>query len=161
MTFINLRDTTSTKQEQWYLAKYHLVSTKVYNYYTLDFQEHYLNLVYVRHFRTAENHNSLFQRNTFKELSGGEARIAEMVLTLMAEAEFCIFDEPFSNISPNYVQKMQNLIQEQKRYKGIIISDHMYESIMEIADDLFLLRDGYTFPIRKREDLIHHGYIRR
>lgn len=102
-----------------------------------------------------------YQSNTFKELSGGEARIAEMVLTLMTEAEFCILDEPFSNISPNYVQKMQNLIHEQKRYKGIIISDHMYKSIMEIADYLFLLRDGYTFPIRKREDLIQHGYIRR
>lgn len=102
-----------------------------------------------------------YQRNTLNELSGGEARIAEIILTLMAEAEFCILDEPFSNISPNYVLKIQNLIQEQKRHKGIIISDHMYESIMEIADDLFLLRDGYTFPIRTREDLIHHGYIRR
>ena len=30
-----------------------------------------------------------------------------------------------------------------------------------ITDDLFLLRDGYTFPIKSREDLIHHGYILR
>ncbi len=102
-----------------------------------------------------------FQRKTFGELSGGEARIVEMYLVLMSEAEFCILDEPFSNISPNMVGKMQVLIQQQKAHKGIIVSDHMYESIIEIADDLFLLRDGYTFPIRCREDLIHHGYILR
>ena len=58
-------------------------------------------------------------------------------------------------------QKMQELILEHKASKGIIISDHMYESVIGITDDLFLLRDGYTFPIKCREDLIHHGYILR
>ena len=74
---------------------------------------------------------------TLRELSGGEARIAGMYLVLMSDAEFCI---------PR---------------KGIIVSDHMYEQIIGISDDLYLLRDGYTFPIRSREDLIDNGYIRR
>lgn len=102
-----------------------------------------------------------FQRKTFKELSGGEARIAEIFLVLNAEADFCILDEPFSNISPNYAEKMQQLIIEHKQHKGIIVSDHLYEAIIEITDDLFLLRDGYTFPIKEREDLIKNGYIPR
>ncbi len=102
-----------------------------------------------------------YQRKTFGELSGGEARIAEMYLTLMADSEFCILDEPFSNIAPYVVEKMQALIRQQKARKGIIVSDHMYESIIEVSDDLFLLREGYTFPIKSREDLIHHGYILR
>lgn len=102
-----------------------------------------------------------YQRKTFKELSGGEARLAEMYLVLMSDAEFCILDEPFSNIAPNCIEKMQDLIREQKENKGIIVSDHMYEDILEITDDLFLLRDGYTFPIKSREDLIRNGYILR
>ena len=102
-----------------------------------------------------------FQRKTFKELSGGEARIAEIYLVLMSDSEFCILDEPFSNIAPICIEKMQVLIQEQKKHKGIIVSDHLYEAIIEITDDLFLLRDGYTFPIKSREDLIHQGYILR
>ena len=57
--------------------------------------------------------------------------------------------------------KMQELMKEQKQHKGIIVSDHLYEAIMQVADDLFLLRDGYTFPIKSREELIHHGYILR
>ena len=92
-------------------------------------------------------------------LSGGEVRIAEMYLILNSEAEFCILDEPFSNVAPKHVEMMQELIQVHKATKGIIISDHMYESVMGITDDLFLLRDGYTFPIKTREDLAHHGYI--
>ncbi len=37
----------------------------------------------------------------------------------------------------------------------------MYEAIIEITDDLYLMRDGYTFPVKNREDLIRHGYILR
>lgn len=102
-----------------------------------------------------------YQRKQLWEMSGGEARIAEIYLVLNSEAEFCILDEPFSNIAPKHVEKMQELIIQHKADKGIIISDHMYESVMGITDDLFLLRDGYTFPIKTREDLIHHGYILR
>ena len=102
-----------------------------------------------------------YQRMTSGQLSGGEVRIAEMYMVLNSEAEFCILDEPFLNVAPKYVEMMQQLIQQHKATKGIIISDHMYEQVMDITDDLFLLRDGYTFPIKCREDLIHHGYILR
>lgn len=102
-----------------------------------------------------------YQRRVARELSGGEVRVAEMYMVLNAKAEFCILDEPFSNIAPKYVEKMQDLIREQKASKGIIISDHLYEQVISVTDDLFLLRDGYTFPVKSRDDLIRHGYILR
>ena len=102
-----------------------------------------------------------YQRKKSRELSGGEVRVAEMYMILHTEAEFCILDEPFSNIAPKYVEKMQLLIQEQKAAKGIIISDHLYESVISVTDDLFLLREGYTFPVKSRDDLIRLGYILR
>ena len=108
-----------------------------------------------------DNKFHTYQRMTSGQLSGGEVRIAEMYMVLNSEAEFCILDEPFSNVAPKYVEMMQQLIQQHKATKGIIISDHMYEQVMDITDDLFLLRDGYTFPIKCRKDLIHHGYILR
>ena len=108
-----------------------------------------------------DNKFHTYQRMTSGQLSGGEVRIAEMYMVLNSEAEFCILDEPFSNVAPKYVEMMQQLIQQHKATKGIIISDHMYEQVMDMTDDLFLLRDGYTFPIKCREDLIHHGYILR
>ena len=108
-----------------------------------------------------DNKFHIYQRMTPGQLSGGEVRIAEMYMVLNSDAEFCILDEPFSNVAPKYVEMMQQLIQQHKATKGIIISDHMYEQVMDITDNLFLLRDGYTFPIKCREDLIHQGYILR
>ena len=94
-----------------------------------------------------------------KELSGGERRIAELYMILNSDAEFCILDEPFSNIAPVYDEKIRALIQEQKANKGIIITDHIYEEILRVADDLFLLRDGFTYQIHSRDDLVRLGYI--
>lgn len=102
-----------------------------------------------------------YRKIQFRELSGGEARIAEIYLVLKTDSEFCILDEPFSNIAPVYIEKIQALIQEVKHHKGIIVSDHLYEAILHVSDELFLLRDGYTFPIKSGEDLIKHGYIVR
>ena len=108
-----------------------------------------------------DNKFHTYQRMTSGQLSGGEVRIAEMYMVLNSNADFCILDEPFSNVAPKHVEMMQQLIQIHIATKGIIISDHMYEQVMDITDDLFWLRDGYTFPIKSREDLIHHGYILR
>ena len=83
-----------------------------------------------------------------------------MFIIINSPSDFCILDEPFSNIAPIHVEKMQSLIREEKANKGIIVSDHLYEAIIQVSDNLFLLRDGYTFPVRSREDLIRHGYIR-
>ena len=99
-----------------------------------------------------DNKFHTYERMTSGQLSGGEVRIAEMYMVLNSDAEFCILDEPFSNVAPKYVEMMQDLIQTHKTTKGIIISDHMYEQVMDMTDDLFLLRDGYTFPIKCRED---------
>lgn len=94
-----------------------------------------------------------------KELSGGERRIAELYMILNTDAEFCVLDEPFSNIAPIYDEKIRAMIQEQKANKGIIITDHVYEEILKVADDLFLLRDGFTYQIHSRDDLVRLGYI--
>ena len=80
-------------------------------------------------------------------------------MILNSDAEFCVLDEPFSNIAPIYDEKIRAMIQEQKARKGIIITDHVYEEILRVADDLFLLRDGFTYQIDSRADLVRLGYI--
>lgn len=100
-----------------------------------------------------------FRTQKAKMLSGGELRLAELYLVLMSDAEFCILDEPFANIAPVYADKIRALINVQKQYKGIIVTDHVYEEILKVADDLFLLRDGFTHQIHSRDDLVRLGYI--
>ena len=93
------------------------------------------------------------------EMSGGEARLAELYLVLMTEAPFCILDEPFSQIDPVHIEAVQQLIREKSREKGIIVTDHNFEAISTVADQLFVLSDGYTHPVESRDDLVWHGYL--
>ena len=94
------------------------------------------------------------------EFSGGEARLAELYLVLMTEGEFCILDEPFSQVDPVHIEAVRNLIREKSREKGIIVTDHNFDAISKVVDNLFVIADGYTFPVESREDLVRHGYLR-
>ena len=94
------------------------------------------------------------------ELSGGQARLAEVYLVLMTEGEFSILDEPFSQVDPVHGEAVRDLIREKSREKGIIVTDHNFEAISQVTDNLFIIADGYTFPVESREDLVRHGYLR-
>ena len=95
-----------------------------------------------------------------KQLSGGEVRIAEIWLCLCADSPFCILDEPFSYLAPVAVEVIQRLIEREKCHKGIIISDHNYEALLEVSDEVLLLSDGYVHLIKDRSDLVRYGYCR-
>ena len=95
-----------------------------------------------------------------RELSGGEVRIAEIWLCLCSGSPFCILDEPFSYLAPVAVETIQKLIQRKKENMGIIVSDHNYEALLEIADEVILISDGYAHLIKDRSDLVRYGYCR-
>ena len=103
---------------------------------------------------------SRFHDAALWELSGGEARVAELGLVLLSEAQFYILDEPFSQIDPINIEAAQALIRERSRDHGIIVTDHNYDAISKVADNLFVIADGYTSPVHSRDDLVRHGYLR-
>ena len=102
---------------------------------------------------------SRYYNSPLYELSGGEARLAELYLVLMSEAPFYILDEPFTQVDPVNIEEVQALIRERSQDHGIIVTDHNYDAISSIADNLFVIADGYTSPVRCREDLVRHGYL--
>jgi len=101
---------------------------------------------------------AIYPDTPVKELSGGEVRIVEIWLCLCSDAPFCILDEPFSYLAPVAVEVIQKLIRRQKEKMGIIISDHNYEALLETADEVLLLSDGYVHLIKDRCDLVRYGY---
>lgn len=104
----------------------------------------------------------IFEKYTHQKLStlsGGEIRLFETIVVLLSEVKFVILDEPFSHIMPLHVEQLKEIINREKHKKGIIITDHLYKHIMEITDDLYLIRDGKTFRIHTHDDLVRHGYI--
>ena len=94
------------------------------------------------------------------ELSGGEARLAELYLILMSDAPFYILDEPFTQVDTVSIDDVKAMIRERSKDHGIIVTDHNYEAIAGITDELFVIADGYTSQVHSRDDLVRHGYLR-
>lgn len=94
------------------------------------------------------------------QLSGGWQRMLELYIILMSESKFVLLDEPFSHIMPLHVETIKKLIVEEKQNKGILISDHLYQHIMEVSDQVYMINNGRSFPIESAQDLHDNGYIR-
>ncbi len=96
-----------------------------------------------------------------KSLSGGENRILEIYLILASKTKFCMLDEPFSQVMPVHVDTIKSIINEEKKNKGIIITDHLYEHIIDICDEIYVILNGKTYLTKDRNDLIKLGYINK
>ena len=99
------------------------------------------------------------QHQRFGTLSTGLQKFWEVMLLLYADARFLLLDEPFSGISPLLVERLLPHFQQQAQHKGIIITDHWYETILALSNSLILLVHGKTRPIQKREELYDWGYL--
>lgn len=99
-------------------------------------------------------------RRRIKTFSSGERRIIEVYVVLASVSKFCLLDEPFSFLMPLHVLKMKEIICREKVTKGIMITDHYFEDVMDISDELFVLRGGKTWKVEKRTDLELLEYIK-
>lgn len=52
------------------------------------------------------------------------------------------------------------MIIQRKPHIGIVISDHNYYALLQIADEMLLLSDGYVYLVRERSDLVRYGYCK-
>ena len=93
------------------------------------------------------------------QLSGGYRRIFEVILTLRSKALFCLLDEPFTGLTPVYIERIKEMLQKAKAHKGIIITDHMHRHVVELSDNLYLLANGQTYHVRDMEKLVTLGYV--
>lgn len=101
-----------------------------------------------------------YYRTSLKNLSGGERRIVEIYVIITSDCKFCLLDEPFSHVMPVHVNQIKNLIVREKEKKGMVVTDHMYQHITDICDEIYLIRDGSTHLINNLGELETLGYLR-
>ncbi len=126
-----------------------LTVKRIFSDFNLDFSD------FVAYFPAFEK----FYRSKVMHLSGGERRIVEIYTILTSQTKFCMLDEPFSQVMPIYVDAIKQLMLREKEKKGILITDHMYQHVVGICDDLYVLNDGKTYLTKNVEDLEALGYI--
>jgi len=106
--------------------------------------------------------DSILQKlNTSKiaHLSGGELRYLEIKLLLHTDCKFILLDEPFNGVSPILVGEIKRLIQKTSEFKGIILTDHDYRNVLDVANQFCLIYDGGIKRIDDKQELVRWGYI--
>ena len=94
-----------------------------------------------------------------KVLSGGERRLVEMYVLVKSKSQFVLLDEPFTQLNPIQIEKAKLLLQEEKENKGLLITDHIYRHVLDIADTIYTLSQGKTHTTKDITDLERLGYI--
>ena len=102
--------------------------------------------------------NSLKDKK-INHLSGGELRYLEIKLILSNPSKFVLLDEPYNGLSPIMIEKINQLIIANSLKKGIIITDHNYENVIKISSKLVLMKEGKTFTIKDKNEIIYKGYL--
>ena len=92
-------------------------------------------------------------------LSGGESRYLEVKLLLNLQSLFVLLDEPFNGISPLHIDLIKKMIFDKSSGKGIILTDHDYRNVLDVANRYYLLFDGGLRSVKTKEDLITWGYV--
>lgn len=96
-------------------------------------------------------------------LSGGERRKLEIILSLLTNPKFILFDEPFTGLDPKTIKELHRLILILKEKNiGVLIVDHNYTEVMNKADRVCLILEGKVFfegtpeNFVKNRDVITH-----
>lgn len=101
-----------------------------------------------------------FYNSKIATLSSGEIRIIETYSILASKSLFCILDEPFSSIMPIHIDSIKMLINREKKHKGIILSDHLYEHILDTCDDLYVINNGKVHLTNDHKDIEKLKYVK-
>lgn len=95
-----------------------------------------------------------------KHLSGGELRYLEIKLILNNDSKFVLLDEPYNGLSPIMIENINALITTMSATKGILITDHNYENVIQISTKLALMKDGKMHHLKDKNELIDKGYLK-
>jgi len=90
-----------------------------------------------------------------RDLSGGESRYLEVKIILHLDSKFVLLDEPFNGVSPIHIDLVKEMIKSQSTNKGIILTDHDYTNVLDVANKYMILFDGGLKTLKSKQDFIY------
>jgi ABC-type lipopolysaccharide export system ATPase subunit len=99
-------------------------------------------------------------RSSIGSLSGGGHRLVELYVILRSRSLFAMLDEPFTHLSPLQIEKIKELLLEEKENKGLLITDHMYRQVLDVCDNLYVLSNGKMHLTKSFADIETLGYAK-
>jgi ABC-type lipopolysaccharide export system ATPase subunit len=98
--------------------------------------------------------------SALNRLSGGERRLIEVYVIVKSTSQFILLDEPFTHIMPLHIDRIKEILLEEKKTKGILVTDLMFKHITDISDSLYVLNNGKTHLTKSVNDIERFGYAR-
>jgi ABC-type sugar transport system ATPase subunit len=93
-------------------------------------------------------------------LSPGERQLVEIVKALAADAQIIIFDEPTTSLTAKETRKLFDIIRQLKAEgKSIIYISHILDDVVDLVDDVAVLRDGQLMATGPKDDFPIHKMI--
>jgi len=95
------------------------------------------------------------------DLPHGQRQRVEIMKVILRGAELLILDEPTSNLSPPEIRGLLDVMRRlREQGRGVIFISHKLDEVLEICDDIVVLRDGEVSGRRAAEgatkaDLAH------
>ncbi len=99
------------------------------------------------------------KENKVSQLSGGELRYLEIKLLLYSDSKFVLLDEPFNGIAPIIVERLKDMILIQSATKGIMLTDHDYNNVLNVATKFCIMFDGGIKYLSSKNQLVEYGYL--
>ncbi len=100
------------------------------------------------------------ENTLIRKLSGGQRRLIEVYVIIKSKSQFSMLDEPFSHLMPLQIEKINEILTNEKTNKGFLITDHMYRHILDICSDIYVLTDGSIKLTKSLEEIENLGYLK-
>jgi len=97
-------------------------------------------------------------------LSGGQAKKLSIARALINNPDIILLDEIFSALSPRIIETIKQLIinlQTSRRSLTILISDHIYNHILDLSDTVHILSEAHIIKSLSPSDIVRDVSARK
>lgn len=129
------------------------IPTELNAYEFLTVKE-FINLL-LKHNDTNSNYDYVIEKLNLKNkenelianLSQGMSKKIALSHIFIRNFDFLILDEPFNSIDINYIFELKIYLKEISKDCAILISSHILDTLSDICDEFFIMKDGKIVKI--------------
>lgn len=87
------------------------------------------------------------------KLSGGQQRRVMVAAALVTNPSIILFDEPTVGMDPQQRRQFHRIVSDAGRNRRVLISTHLMEDVLGVADRVILLSEGHITRDMHRDDI--------